>query len=96
MKHHRKLHALPLAALATIAAPALALAQGVSPWLDAINVLEAAFTGPIAKGLALIAIVLSGLMFAFGEGGSKKAIAGVIFGLGMALGAANFVTWLFS
>ena len=26
-------------------------AQGVSPWLDAITVLEGAFTGPIARGL---------------------------------------------
>ena len=71
------------------------LAQGVSPWLDAIEVLEDAFTGPIARGLSLISIVIGGLMFAFGEGGSKKALAGIIFGLGMAMGAANFLTWLF-
>ena len=71
------------------------LAQGVSPWLDAIEVLETAFTGPIARGLSLISIVIGGLMFAFGEGGSKKALAGIIFGLGMAMGAANFLTWLF-
>ena len=71
------------------------LAQGVSPWLDAINVLQSAFTGPIARGLSLIAIVVGGLMFAFGEGGSKRALAGIIFGLGMAMGAANFLTWLF-
>ena len=71
------------------------LAQGVSPWLDAITVLEGAFTGPIARGLSLIAIVVGGLMFAFGEGGSKRALAGIIFGLGMAMGAANFLTWLF-
>ncbi len=70
-------------------------AQGVSPWLDAITVLEGAFTGPIARGLSLIAIVVGGLMFAFGEGGSKRALAGIIFGLGMAMGAANFLTWLF-
>ena len=50
------------------------LAQGVSPWLDAITVLEGAFTGPIARGLSLIAIVVGGLMFAFGEGGSKRAL----------------------
>ena len=75
--------------------PATALAQGVSPWLDAVQVLQAAFTGPIARGLSLIAIVIGGLMFAFGEGGSKKALAGIIFGLGMAMGAANFLTWLF-
>ena len=66
-----------------------------SPWVDAVNVLQQSFTGPIAQGLALIAVVLGGLMFAFGEGGSKKAMAGIIFGLGMALGANNFLTWLF-
>ena len=71
------------------------LAQGTSPWLDAVTVLEGAFTGPIARGLSLIAIVVGGLMFAFGEGGSKKALAGIIFGLGMAMGAANFLAWLF-
>ena len=71
------------------------LAQGTSSWLDAVAVLEAAFTGPIARGLSLIAIVIGGLMFAFGEGGSKKALAGIIFGLGMAMGAANFMAWLF-
>lgn len=79
----------------SILLPATALAQGVSPWLDAVQVLEAAFTGPIARGLALIAIVIGGLMFAFGEGGSKKALAGIIFGIGMAVGAANFLAWLF-
>ena len=68
---------------------------GASPWLQAIDVLQRAFTGPIARGLSLIAVVVGGLMFAFGEGGSKKALAGIIFGLGMAMGAANFLTWLF-
>ncbi len=34
-------------------------------------------------------------MFAFGEGGSKRTLAGIIFGLGMAMGAANFLAWLF-
>ena len=63
--------------------------------MNAISVLEAAFTGPLARGLSLIAIVIGGLMFAFGEGGSKRALAGIVFGLGMAMGAANFLNWLF-
>ena len=75
--------------------PGVVWAQGTSPWTDAVGVLEAAFTGPIARGLSLIAIVVGGLMFAFGEGGSKKALAGIVFGLGMAMGAANFLAWLF-
>ena len=76
-------------------APPVVPAAGVSPWLNAVNVLQQAFTGPLARGLSLIAIVIGGLMFAFGEGGSKKALAGIVFGLGMAMGAANFLTWLF-
>ena len=82
--------------LAQVAPPVTpAPSAGASPWLQAIDVLQAAFTGPIARGLSLIAVVVGGLMFAFGEGGSKKALAGIIFGLGMAMGAANFLAWLF-
>jgi hypothetical protein len=34
-------------------------------------------------------------MFAFGEGAAKRTLAGVIFGVGMAVGAVNFMSWLF-
>jgi hypothetical protein len=34
-------------------------------------------------------------MFAYGEGQSKKTIAGIVFGVGMAIGAVNFMSWLF-
>jgi type IV secretory pathway VirB2 component (pilin) len=72
-------------------------AQGVgnSPWENAVQVLQNSFTGPIATGLALVAIVVGGLVFAFGEGGAKRTMAGIIFGVGMAVGAVNFMTWLF-
>src|SRR5499426_441148 len=75
------------------AAPALA--QANSPWENAVNVLQQAFTTTIARGLALVAIVVSGLTFAFGEGGSKRVLAGVLFGVGMAIAAVNFLSWLF-
>ena len=75
--------------------PGVLLAQGTSPWVDAVTELQTQFTGPIARGLSLIAIVVGGLMFAFGEGGSKRTLAGIIFGIGMAVGAVNFLTWLF-
>jgi type IV secretory pathway VirB2 component (pilin) len=78
-----------------LAGNALAQAGGGSPWENAVNVLQTAFTGPIAKGLALVAIVVGGLTFAFGEGGGKKTFAGIVFGLGMAVLAVNFLTWLF-
>src|ERR1700730_588428 len=76
-----------------LAAPAFA--QGNSPWENAVNVLQQAFTSTIARGLSLVAIVVSGLTFAFGEGGSKRVLAGVLFGVGMAIAAVNFLAWLY-
>jgi len=76
------------------ATPAFAQAAG-SPWENAVNALKTSFTGPIATGLSLVAIVVGGLTFAYGEGHSKKALAGIIFGVGMAIGAVNFMAWLF-
>ena len=90
-----RLPALFLFALgALILLPASAYAQG-SPWENAVNVLMVSFTGPIARGLSLVSIVVGGVTFAFGEGGSKRLLAGIVFGVGMAIGAVNFMTWLF-
>lgn len=75
--------------------PAHAQAGGSDPWDNAVNVLKTAFTGTIATGLSLVAIVVGGLMFAYGEGQSKKMLAGIVFGIGMAIGAVNFMAWLF-
>lgn len=72
-----------------------AFAQANSPWENAVGVLQQAFTSTIARGLSLVAIVVSGLTFAFGEGGSKRVLAGVLFGVGMAIAAVNFLAWLF-
>jgi type IV secretory pathway VirB2 component (pilin) len=69
--------------------------SGSDPWDNAVNVLKTAFTGTIATGLSLVAIVVGGLMFAYGEGQSKKMLAGIVFGVGMAIGAVNFMSWLF-
>ena len=49
----------------------------------------------LRKGLSLVAIVVGGLMFAFGEGGNKRMFAGIVFGIGMAIAAVNFLSWLF-
>jgi type IV secretory pathway VirB2 component (pilin) len=74
---------------------ALLLLQTGSPWETAVSQLQNAFTGPIARGLSLVAIVVGGLMFAFGEGGSKRMFSGIIFGVGMSIAAVNFLSWLF-
>ena len=78
---------------ALILLPRLALAQ--SPWERAAGHLERTFTGPLARSLALVAIVIGGLTFMFGEMGAKRQIAGIVFGGGLALFAAQFLVWLF-
>ena len=79
---------------AVLFAPAIVFAQQ-APWERAASNLERTFTGPLARSLALVAIVIGGLMFMFGEGGAKRQISGIVFGGGLALFAAQFLTWLF-
>src|ERR1700694_2754751 len=73
--------------------PTIAFAQ--SPWERAAGNLATTFTGPLARSLALVAIVIGGLLFMFGEAGAKRQISGIVFGGGLALFAAQFLPWLF-
>lgn len=84
---------IALALLLVAVLPISLLAQ--SPWERAALNLEGTFTGPLARSLALVSIVIGGLMFMFGEGGAKRQISGIVFGGGLALFAGQFLTWLF-
>lgn len=91
--YRRVRQVLTMVATAVLLIPAVLLAQ--SPWERAASNLERTFTGPLARSLALVAIVIGGLLFMFGEGGAKRQISGIVFGGGLALFAAQFLTWLF-
>ena len=82
-----------ITATLSLLSPGVAFAQ--PPWERAASNLEQTFTGPLARSLALVAIVIGGLMFMFGEGGAKRQISGIVFGGGLALFAAQFLAWLF-
>jgi type IV secretory pathway VirB2 component (pilin) len=82
-----------LITLVLVALPRAALAQ--SPWERAAANLERTFTGPLARSLALVAIVIGGLLFMFAEQGAKRQISGIVFGGGLALFAGQFLAWLF-
>jgi len=82
-----------LALGAMLLMPTVAFAQ--APWERAANNLAITFTGPLARSLALVAIVIGGLLFMFGEAGAKRQISGIVFGGGLALFAAQFLAWLF-
>jgi len=81
-------------ALIVIALPAVALAQSGSPFDTGFTNLQTLFTGTVAKVMSLIAIVIGGYQFAHGEPGSKRAVAGVVAGTGIAVLAANVLSWL--
>ena len=80
--------------IALLLTPSITLAQQ-SPWERAASNLELTFTGPLARSLALVAIVIGGLLFMFAEAGAKRQISGIVFGGGLALFATQFMTWLF-
>jgi len=90
--HHRSVaRRLWIVLLAVFLSPSFAFAQ--SPWEQAATNLETSFAGPLAR--SLVAIVIGGLMFMFGEAGAKRQIAGIVFGGRLALFAAQFLTWLY-
>jgi len=74
--------------------PVVAFAQSGSPFDTGFTALQTLFTGTIAKVASLIAIVVGGYQFAHGEPGSKKMLAGVAAGTGIAVLATNVLSWL--
>ena len=92
-KRRAEAHLRAAAVVFVLLVPQAVFAQ--SPWERAANNLATTFTGPLARALALVAIVIGGLMFMFGEGGAKRQISGIVFGGGLALFAGQFLTWLF-
>jgi type IV secretion system protein VirB2 len=81
------------------AAPALAgTTSGTAmPWETPLQTVQNSLSGPVAKAVGIIAIVVTGLGFAFAEGGStmRKGI-GIVFGLAIAFTATTFISSFFS
>jgi type IV secretory pathway VirB2 component (pilin) len=91
----RLLHRVGIVTLAMLVLLPAAVFGQPSPWERAANNLALTFTGPLARSLALVAIVIGGLLFMFGEAGAKRQISGIVFGGGLALFAGQFLVWLF-
>ena len=72
-----------------------ATAMAADPWSMAASQLCTLFTGIVGKGLAVVAVIYGGLSYSFGEGGSKSALAGIIFGVGMVLLAPQMLVYFF-
>ena len=81
----------------TLAEQALLAGMGgaADPWSMAASQLCTLFTTTVGRGLAVVAVIFGGLTYAFGEGGSKSALAAIVFGVGMVLLAPQFLVFFF-
>lgn len=89
-----KLACVTLAALA-VAAPAYAAGSGM-PWEGPLQQILDSITGPVARAIGVIAIIMAGFTIAFSDGGSgirKLAWAGL--GLACVFAAATWGLELF-
>jgi type IV secretion system protein VirB2 len=81
-----------------MASPAWASGSSTAmPWEAPLTTVQNSLSGPVAKAVGIIAIVITGLGFAFAEGGSamRKGI-GIVFGLAIAFTATTFLTSFFN
>jgi len=86
------------AAVITVAAASNARAAGSNmPWEQPLNQILQSVEGPVAKILAVIIIIVTGLTLAFGDtsGGFRRLIQ-IVFGLSSAFAASSFFLAFFS
>ena len=89
----RFLRGASVAAFGTVllaAAPAWAAGSNM-PWEQPLNQILQSVEGPVAKIIAVIIIVVTGLTLAFGDssGGFRRLIQ-IVFGLSIAFAASSF------
>jgi len=86
-----------IAATACLSAgPALAAGSNM-PWEQPLNQILQSVEGPVAKIIAVIIIIVTGLSLAFGDtsGGFRRLIQ-IVFGLSIAFAASSFFLSFFS
>jgi type IV secretion system protein VirB2 len=92
----RAARAFVFAGMLTVAAHAEAAGSGM-PWEAPLQKVLDSVQGPVAKIVAVIIIITTGLTLAFGEtaGGFRRLIQ-IIFGLSIAFAASSFFLSFFS
>lgn len=85
-----------IAVTAAITLPAHAAGSGM-PWEGPLDQILQSIEGPVAKILATIVIILTGLGLAFGEsGGGMRKLLQIVFGLSIAFAATSFFLTFFA
>jgi type IV secretion system protein VirB2 len=80
----------------SLASPAIAAGSNM-PWEQPLNQILQSVEGPVAKIMAVIIIIVTGLTLAFGDtsGGFRRLIQ-IVFGLSIAFAASSFFLSFFS
>ncbi|AMK21677.1 TrbC/VirB2 family protein [Sphingobium sp. TKS] len=84
-------------ALTTVMAPAAHASGSSMPWEAPLQSILQSIEGPVAKIIAVIIIITTGLTLAFGDtsGGFRRLIQ-IVFGLSIAFAASSFFLSFFS
>lgn len=76
--------------------PALAAGSNM-PWEQPLNQILQSVEGPVAKIIAVIIIITTGLSLAFGDtSGGFRRLVQIVFGLSIAFAASSFFLSFFS
>ncbi|KQZ22106.1 conjugal transfer protein TrbC [Caulobacter sp. Root1472] len=86
-----------LSGMAILVASHAQAAGSSMPWEEPLQRILESIEGPVAKIIAVIIIIVTGLTLAFGDtsGGSRKMIQ-IVFGLSIAFAASSFFLSFFS
>lgn len=97
LARHRLAMRVSVATLSLVmAAPAFASGSSM-PWEQPLQQILQSIEGPVAKIMAVIIIIVTGLTLAFGDtsGGFRRLIQ-IVFGLSIAFAASSFFLSFFS
>ena len=82
--------------LATLTNPAFAAGSNM-PWEQPLQQILQSIEGPVAKIIAVIIIITTGLTLAFGDtSGGFRRLVQIVFGLSIAFAASSFFLSFFS
>ncbi|MGN6099538.1 MAG: TrbC/VirB2 family protein [Devosia sp.] len=94
----RRLASAPLAFIGMLATVPAARAAGSNmPWEAPLQQILESIEGPVAKIVAVIIIIVTGLALAFGDtSGGFRRLVQIVFGLSIAFAASSFFLSFFS
>ncbi len=79
-----------------LSTPAMAAGSGM-PWEAPLQRILESIEGPVAKVIAVVIIIVTGLSLAFGDmGGGLRRLLQIVFGLSIAFAATSFFLTFFS